>query len=307
MELLVLFFLAAAIILMVVAVIKYYRLLAFFRVQVYGKRTLSHWAYSASFLLVVFFLFSYLFVAQNTVFETGNRGRLAVSIILFGGSIFVLFVIAIVKRLSKTITSKLENIFAAMIEVLEARDYYTKGHSEQVRNLSMLLWEKLPAKERKQINPVLLSDAAYLHDIGKITVPDAILNKAGALDDEEWRIMRTHPEKGKLMLDKTGFENISNWVVYHHERIDGKGYYGMGEEEIPLEAKIIAVADVFSALYTDRVYRAKLPFEVAIGHIRDGAGTQFDPALAALFIAIPKEKLDAAMELQPVGGKHVHS
>lgn len=267
MKLIALTLFAAGIVVMVIAAVKWFKLLSFMRQQVYEKQLFSHRSYPAAFILILFFILSYINIARSAISTSNWSETISISALLFLGALFVLTMIVVLKTLLKTIMAKLNNTFAAMIEVLEARDPYTKGHSEHVRNLTLLLWEHLPTDTKRRINPTLLSDAAYLHDIGKISISDTILKKSDKLSEEEWEIMRTHPHQGKAMLDKTGFDNISTWVLYHHERVDGKGYYGIGGNEIPIEAKMIAIIDTFSALYTDRVYRAKLPYKKAINKL----------------------------------------
>jgi HD-GYP domain-containing protein (c-di-GMP phosphodiesterase class II) len=125
-----------------------------------------------------------------------------------------------------------------------------------------------------------------LHDIGKLGVADAVLKKPGPLTDDEWAEMRRHPELGARILDHANLRDISAWVLAHHERIDGRGYpHGLAGGEIPLEARILAVADAYEAMTADRAYRAALGHEAAQEELRDGAGTQFDPTVVEAFVA----------------------
>jgi HD-GYP domain-containing protein (c-di-GMP phosphodiesterase class II) len=126
-----------------------------------------------------------------------------------------------------------------------------------------------------------------LHDIGKLGVADAVLKKPGALTDEEWAEMRRHPELGARILDHANLRDISAWVLAHHERIDGRGYpLGLAGAEIPLEARILAVADAYEAMTADRAYRAALGHDAAQEELRAGAGTQFDPEIVEAFLAV---------------------
>lgn len=140
----------------------------------------------------------------------------------------------------------------------------------------------LPATFQRRINKEKLILAASLHDIGKIVTPFHILNKDGALTDEEWQIMQQHPSDGKTLLEGTPFAELGDWVLYHHERMDGRGYYGLKGEEIPLESRIIALADTFSALRTYRIYRPAQSITDAIRIMREAAGTQLDSLLLEL-------------------------
>jgi HD-GYP domain-containing protein (c-di-GMP phosphodiesterase class II) len=126
-----------------------------------------------------------------------------------------------------------------------------------------------------------------LHDIGKLGVADAVLKKPGALTDDEWVEMRRHPELGARILDHANLRDISGWVRAHHERIDGRGYpLGLAGEEIPVEARILAVADAYEAMTADRAYRAALGHDAAQEELRAGTGTQFDPAVVEAFLAL---------------------
>ena len=134
-----------------------------------------------------------------------------------------------------------------------------------------------------------LEFGAVLHDIGKIGIPDAILANSGPLDPDEWTVMRTHPEVGRRVLEGISFlAEALDAVGCHHERWDGGGYPGgLAGEAIPLFGRIVAIADAYDAMVSDRSYRRGLPVEVALAEIERGRGTQFDPDLARLFLADP--------------------
>jgi HD-GYP domain-containing protein (c-di-GMP phosphodiesterase class II) len=142
-----------------------------------------------------------------------------------------------------------------------------------------------------------LIDAAILHDIGKIGIPDSVLNKSGELTPEERHLIEQHATLGKKILEPTSYQLIGEIVCCHHERIDGKGYSKIPADKIPLESKIIAVADTFSALCTDRVYRPKKSYEEAVQIIKDVAGTQLDAEIVKAFCAIPKKELEDSAPL----------
>ena len=129
--------------------------------------------------------------------------------------------------------------------------------------------------------------AGVLHDIGKLGVADAVLKKPGPLTDDEWEEMRRHPELGARILDHANLRDISGWVLAHHERIDGRGYpHGLAGDEIPLEARILAVADAYEAMTADRAYRAALGHDAAQKELCASAGTQFDPRVVDAFLAV---------------------
>jgi response regulator RpfG family c-di-GMP phosphodiesterase len=170
----------------------------------------------------------------------------------------------------------------SLVRTLEARDPYTCGHSLRVRTYALRLAELLFLDERRRRQ---LSLAAKLHDIGKVAVPEAILNKTGELTAEEFAVVRTHPEVGERILSPViHSRTVLATIRGHHERYDGRGYPdGLAGEKIPLLARILAVADSFDAMISSRAYRGALPTAEAARIIRAGAGTQFDPALMAAF------------------------
>ena len=168
----------------------------------------------------------------------------------------------------------------ALVAAVEAKDRYTHGHSARVAELSVRLGLALglpPERLRA------LARGAYLHDVGKIAVPDALLNKAGALTDEERERIEEHPATGEGIV--RGTPSLAETVAvvrHHHERIDGRGYPdGLRGDEIPLVARICAVADVWDALTSDRAYRDALAPEEALRIVVDGAGSQLDPVVVA--------------------------
>ena len=158
-------------------------------------------------------------------------------------------------------------MLAALVEAVEAKDHYTRGHSEQVRRVSVELAKKLGLK-KDRIDVV--SRAAILHDLGKIETPDSILHKAGPLTQEEWQILKKHPERTATILSSLDFLSEEVQVaVLHQERFDGEGYGArLKESEIPLESSIIGVADMFDAMNSDRPYRPKLSRETVLEELQ---------------------------------------
>ena len=171
---------------------------------------------------------------------------------------------------------------------LDARDPYTRGHSERVTACALRLAEALglPRPERE-----LLERAGLLHDIGKIGIRDAVLLRPGPLDEEAWQQMRRHPVIGAEIVGQMEprrlAEPVRLAVLHHHERWDGSGYpAGLAGEEIPLLARVIALADACDAMTSDRPYRSALGRDEALAEIRRCAGRQFDPELAAAFVRV---------------------
>jgi putative two-component system response regulator len=173
---------------------------------------------------------------------------------------------------------------ASMITALEARDAYTRGHSDRVAEFAAAIgWELEFSAERIS----RLTDGARLHDLGKIGIREDILNKKGALTPEEYEHIKTHSSIGSEILGKVdSYAHLIPMVRHHHERIDGRGYPdGLPGDKIPLEAKIISVADSFDAMISKRPYREPRTEEEAIQILRNVAGTQLDPRIVGAFLA----------------------
>ncbi len=179
----------------------------------------------------------------------------------------------------------------SLVQALEARDRYTRGHSDNVARYTVMIARHYYERE-EQIARIQLS--AQLHDIGKIGVPDAILLKPGKLTEEEMAIMQTHPVKGAEILQPIpSLQDIIPGVRWHHERLDGRGYPdALKGDEIPLQARIIAVADTFDALTSNRPYRQRTTVERALEVLRGAVGDQLDPECVAIFCqAVAETKL----------------
>ncbi|MGZ4203100.1 MAG: bifunctional diguanylate cyclase/phosphohydrolase [Thermoleophilaceae bacterium] len=176
-----------------------------------------------------------------------------------------------------------EHLAAVIVlaETLDMRDTSTARHSETVARYAKLIAGELGLSDR-EIERVHL--AGMLHDIGKIGISDNILQKPGSLNQAEWEEMRKHPELGSRILDGARLEDISAWVRAHHERPDGRGYpLGLADDEIPLQAKILAVADSYEAMTAERVYKTAMSHTEAQAELLRCCGSQFDPAVVHAF------------------------
>jgi len=198
-------------------------------------------------------------------------------------------------RLFNALAEAYDQTLDALVAALDTRDRETEGHSQRVVRFALLIAAEMAYPEDDLNN---LQRGALLHDIGKIGIPDAILRKPGPLDDDEWEIMRKHPEFGRRMLAGIPFLNRPLDVIYaHQERYDGTGYpKGLAGEAIPIGARIFAVADAFDAITSDRPYRKAQSLETARQVIRDNSGTQFDPKVVQVFLSIPDKVLIAEMQ-----------
>jgi putative nucleotidyltransferase with HDIG domain len=175
-------------------------------------------------------------------------------------------------------------ILETLVEALESRDRYTAGHSRRVSNYSRDLARECGLFE-DEVERIRVG--ALLHDIGKVGIPDDILLKDGRLSDRERAIIETHPAIGVRILERTGvFVDYLSIVGLHHENHDGSGYpNGLAGDDIPLDARIVHIADTYDAMTTDRPYRARLPEDVARKILSDASGTQFDPEVLQSFFA----------------------
>lgn len=172
---------------------------------------------------------------------------------------------------------------------VDAKDIKTSRHSYRVAEYSVLIAEKLGFTKEKLED---LKKTALLHDIGKIGIPDSVLNKPARLTDEEYEIMQSHVEKGSEILKNfTLVENVAEGALYHHERYDGKGYmHKLKGKDIPLNARIIGVADAFDAMTSNRVYREKLDTTHVMNELKNGSGTQFDPQILDILLELIDDK-----------------
>ena len=170
----------------------------------------------------------------------------------------------------------------ALAAAIDGKDPYTRGHSERVSRFSMAIAQRLDLSD-EEVEKIRIS--ALLHDVGKISIDDKILKKPAALTDEEYEIMKGHPQKGyKIMSQIPAMKEFLLGMYMHHEMVNGMGYpQGLKGDEIPLMGKIVAVADTFDAMTTDRPYQKAMKFEDALARIESFVGTRYDPAVVAAF------------------------
>jgi two-component system cell cycle response regulator len=192
-------------------------------------------------------------------------------------------------------------ILLALAETADVRDHGGgPGHSQTVGRYAEQMARELglpdAARERVRL-------AATLHDIGKVAVPEWVLEKPGPLDPEEWRIVRGHAEAGAQMIEGPGLEDVRRWIQAHHERPDGRGYpHGLGAGQIPLEARVIAVADAYEAMTSDRPYRAALSHPAAQAELVECSGTQFDQRVVHAFLRLLEREGLRTRDRSPVEG-----
>jgi HD-GYP domain-containing protein (c-di-GMP phosphodiesterase class II) len=182
-----------------------------------------------------------------------------------------------------------DQTLSVLSSALELRERYTAGHSQRVRSYTLLLAERMGVRDAETL--AQFSAGALFHDVGKIGVPDAVLLKEGPLDASEWEVVRSHPKLGADLVGRVeALSAARELVLSHHERFDGTGYpRRLQGGNIPLGARLFAVADAFDAMTTKRPYRPESTFEKARTAITEGAGSQFDPRVVDAFLSIPFE------------------
>jgi len=209
-------------------------------------------------------------------------------------------------------TNTLDNALQGLANVIEHRDLESGEHVKRTQLFVKALVDYLIktnsiySEELKILQPDIIMKSMALHDVGKIAIPDRILLKPGKLDPDEYEIMKTHTTRGKEIIDELGDVNASLYLKHcedicygHHERWDGKGYpRQLKEDEIPLAARIAALADVYDALVCARVYKAAMPYEEALDIIKNGKGTQFDPIVVDAVVDIQDQFREISRKYQ---------
>lgn len=226
-----------------------------------------------------------------------------------------------VEEKSEEINRMQNGLIYVLADMVESRDKNTGDHVRKTAAYVRLITKKMKEKGvyADQLTDEFMEDVANsapLHDVGKIMVSDTILNKPGKLTDEEFAVMKSHTTAGNqviasamsLVVDSGYLQEAKNLATYHHERYDGKGYpSGKAGQDIPLSARIMAVADVFDALVSRRSYKEPFPFDKAMDIIREGAGTQFDPLIAEVFIESEDEVKEIAEAHESMLGQGIRN
>ena len=224
--------------------------------------------------------------------------------VVFGIPVLILVLVIILavciimmnKRI-RDINNRDIEMFETLISVMEAGNPNMDGHSLHVHFILEVFCDYLPPEYQRKVNYEYFRFASLFHDIGKLGIPKDIIERSGKLEKKDMDLVRRHPEIGvEIIKSVKSLDRVHDWIRYHHERVDGKGYFGLKGEEIPLESRIIAIADTYSALTMDRTYKASLPYEEAITELRQVAGTQLDRKLVEAFCEIPKHRLDECVQ-----------
>lgn len=195
-----------------------------------------------------------------------------------------------IKQVEEQVTALRSSVICAFNQLLDLKDLNTGVHSTRLAEWGMRVGQELGLEESQLQN---LEVAALLHDIGKVGIPDSILRKPGKLDDDEYALMKKHPEYGWAVLRMLpGFERAALDILHHHESYDGKGYpAGLRETEIPIVSRIVSVIDAFDAMVSSRPYRKGLPYEEAVRRLILASGTQFDPVVVQCFLSFAQSEM----------------
>jgi len=197
-----------------------------------------------------------------------------------------------VKQVEEQLAALRTSLICAFNQLLDLKDLNTGVHSTRLAEWAIHVASELGLDDWALAD---MEVAALLHDIGKIGIPDAVLNKPARLTPEEYELMKKHPEYGWAVLRQVpGFEQASLLILHHHERYDGKGYPGgLKGEEIPIGSRIVAVIDAFDAMVSSRPYREGLPVEEAARRLTEASGSQFDPLVVNIFLPLAQAELSS--------------
>ena len=247
--------------------------------------------FSAMLLFLFLYVTHFSYIILKEVIN--NEFTHVSSLLFFMDGFFIYTIIFLLKNLSSSLNSFYLQTISSLIRAVKLRDKYTSNHSEHVANLVKAIFEDLPRELKKNLSKNELVEAALLHDIGKIITPLTILNKKSELSVKEYEQIKKHVPDGIYILEPFEvFHKIIPWIKYHHERIDGQGYYKLEKNKIPLESKIIAVADTYSALTTSRIYQRKRSHREAVEVLKEVSGTQLDSRIVDILIRIENEKME---------------
>ncbi|WNF37945.1 HD-GYP domain-containing protein [Bacillaceae bacterium IKA-2] len=253
----------------------------------YGERKILFY-----YSLLGLFIISYLSInSPKSLYMPDNidiANRILVYLIIASLSFLVLMTLNLIHtKQVRTVISMMENtikeVVNSFVVSVEAKDQYTFGHSQRVSLYAVALAKHLPEYQESDLKRLRL--AGLVHDIGKINIPEAILTNTGKLTPEEYEVIKTHTVLGARMIERIdGLQELKSGVLYHHERWDGKGYPASHQgKEIPLDARILAIADAFDAMTSDRSYRSGVSLNEALQRLTEGKGSQFDPDLIDVF------------------------
>ncbi len=244
------------------------------------------------FFTLIAMILGYTWVIKQTIIHNFDDVLRLITYVFFNVSFFIFMTTLLIRKIYSNVIKLYFEIIKTFINIIEMRDEYTRGHSEHVASLVGLIYEKTPYKLKGKLHKRRLIKAALLHDIGKLMISKEILLKNGSLTDEEYEQIKMHTSFGVDVLKSLKlFKPVLSWIKYHHERVDGKGYYGLKDDQIPLEARIIAVADTYSAITTNRSYRSRRSYSEAAEILKEVSGSQLDKQIVDIFLNIRYEDL----------------
>ena len=263
----------------------------------YISTTFKIWVCALIFILIIFHLYTIITFPLGSVVSNEILIGVVLVLVIYIWSQEVkdrnrlqLLNISLVDAQHRLEHAEVDTI-AVLILTLEAKDPYVRGHSRRVAKRSLVIAKEMGLSKEKQ---VIIDRAGILHDLGKLAIEDEVLKKSGKLSDEEWFVMRQHPTRSVEILEPLEFLSKEKEIIlHHHERWDGQGYPdGIKAEAIPLGSRIMAVADTFDAMNSERAYRKALPPDVIIAELKRVSGTQLDPSIVNLFLNLLKKDPD---------------
>lgn len=244
--------------------------------------------YNKSSLFLTFFA---ILVVLSRFFLIPDSNTNLINFLIYSCTyLLITFISVVLMRYAQKVKSNYIELTSALANALDSRDSYTWHHSENVSKYSLMIAEKMNLPKNICDN---IRVGALLHDIGKIGIPEDILTKPGKLTDEEYNLIKNHTKIGYNMIKHVSnfHENgVLDIILYHHERYDGKGYpKGLKGNEIPLVARIVAIADTYDAMISKRIYRNEFDLKYTLSEIRKNKETQFDPEIADVFLNLFKK------------------
>jgi len=261
---------------------------------------------SHNFKITTVILLFFLIIARLTLLFYSNFSDIISDKVLLSIVAFIVLYLWIQEtrdyhnllRLNKALVDSHESLkeaeiatIASLIKTVEAKDRYTSGHSERVTRIALAIADEMSLNDEAK---GIIGRAGMLHDIGKIGLKDEVLLKTEKLSDEDWSIIKEHPEQGAKILEPLKFlARVKDVIISHHERYDGKGYPGGAKaDNIPLEAQVLAVADAFDAMNSHRAYRKSLARETVLSELKKNRGMQHSPKVVDAFLKVLEKNPD---------------
>ncbi len=251
------------------------------------------WKYFTIAMALVLFAITVSYIFPSYI--KGSKTYLGTILLINSVLVFVFMQWAI--NTVSLVKERGKDVARLLMRYVDHTDQNLSGHSLHVHYLTLTLFDHLPVEMKMKINRENLEFASLFHDLGKLSGVTEVTEKSGKLELNEWDKVKMHPELSVKALEPLpSFERLEKWIMYHHERPDGLGYYKLPGDKVPLASRIIAVCDVYSAITMERSYKATFAYDDAIAELKQVSGTQLDPELVEIFCNIPKEEIELCKE-----------